>query len=121
VLIPDLAEPRGDCLKGVEHGGVEVCRTRAPVASDDNVQRLRVIERRFVRAFKEAEAVLRQAAARHPDSVVVLNNLAQTLSDQGHHDEALALSERAVALGGPYAAAARDTRELILQCMGRKN
>ena len=65
--------------------------------------------------LKEAEAVLRQAADRHPDSVVVLNNLAQTLSDQKRDDEALALIERAVALGGPFAAAARDTRELILR------
>jgi len=65
--------------------------------------------------LKKAEAVLRQAADRHPDSVVVLNNLAQTLSDQKRDDEALALIERAVAMGGPFSAAARDTRELILQ------
>ncbi|OGA53417.1 MAG: hypothetical protein A3F74_05765 [Betaproteobacteria bacterium RIFCSPLOWO2_12_FULL_62_58] len=65
--------------------------------------------------LKEAEAVLRQAADRHPDSVVVLNNLAQTLSDQKRDDEALALIERAVAMGGPFAAAARDTRHLILR------
>lgn len=71
--------------------------------------------------FKDAEAVLRQAADRHPDSVAVLNNLAQTLSDQKRDEEALALIERAVALGGPFAAAVRDTRELILQRMGRKN
>lgn len=71
--------------------------------------------------LKEAEAVLRQAAGRHPDSVAVLNNLAQTLSDQQRDDEALAVIERAVALGGPFAAAARETREGILQRMGRKN
>lgn len=74
-----------------------------------------------LKEFKQAETVLREAAARHPDSVVVLNNLAQTLSDQKRDEEALALIERAVALGGPYAAAARDTRELILQRIGRKN
>lgn len=69
----------------------------------------------------EAEAVLRRAADRHPDSVVVLNNLAQTLSDQERNEEALALIERAVGLGGPFAAAARDTRELILRRMGPNN
>ncbi len=52
--------------------------------------------------LKEAEAVLRQAAGRHPNSVVVLNNLAQTLSDQKRDEEALALIEQAVALGGAF-------------------
>lgn len=65
--------------------------------------------------LSEAEAVLRRAADRHPDSVVALNNLAQTLSDQKRDDEALAIVERAVALGGPFAAAALETRELILR------
>ena len=65
--------------------------------------------------LSEAETVLRRAALRHPDSVAVLNNLAQTLSDLGRHDEALALIERAVTLEGPYSAAARETRALILQ------
>lgn len=65
----------------------------------------------------EAATVLRRAADRHPDSVPVLNNLAQTLSDLDRHDEALAVIERAVALGGPFAAAARETYELILRRM----
>lgn len=65
--------------------------------------------------LSEAEAVLRRAADRHPDSVVALNNLAQTLSDQKRDDEALAIIERAVALGGSFAAAALETRELILR------
>ncbi len=60
-----------------------------------------------------AESTLRRAHQHEPDSVVVLNNLAQTLSDQGRHEEALAFAERAVAAGGPFAAAARDTRDLI--------
>jgi tetratricopeptide (TPR) repeat protein len=68
-----------------------------------------------------AEAVLRRAAERHPDSVVVLNNLAQTLSDQQRNEEALTLIERALALGGPFAAAVRDTRDLILRRLGRAN
>ena len=62
----------------------------------------------------QAEGVLRDAARREPGSVVVLNNLAQTLSDLGRNDEALALIERAVAAGGPFAPAARETRDLIL-------
>ena len=63
----------------------------------------------------EAETVLRQAARRAPDSVIVLNNLAQTLSDLGRHEEALPLIERASAAGGPFAGAVRQTRQTILQ------
>jgi hypothetical protein len=60
-----------------------------------------------------AEAVLREATARAPDSAVVLNNLAQTLSDQGRDEEALPLIERAAGLGGPFADAVRETRDKI--------
>jgi tetratricopeptide (TPR) repeat protein len=70
-------------------------------------------------ALKEAEDVLRRAAERHPDSVVVLNNLAQTLSDEGRDREALALIERAAGLESPFAAQVRETRELILWRMGK--
>jgi len=63
----------------------------------------------------QAEKVLRSAMARSPDSVIVLNNLAQTLSDLGRDAEALALIERAVAAGGPHAAAVRQTRDEILK------
>ncbi|MBI4290213.1 MAG: PA2778 family cysteine peptidase [Betaproteobacteria bacterium] len=71
-------------------------------------------------ALPEAEAVLRRADARHPDSVVVLNNLAQVLSDLGRNDEALALIERAMRpVDSPFAAVARETHALILQRMGR--
>jgi hypothetical protein len=69
--------------------------------------------------LKDAETVLRAALARQPDSVVVLNNLAQTLSDEGKNAEALALVERAVALGGPFASAVSETRELILKRIKR--
>ncbi len=69
--------------------------------------------------LREAEGVLRLAAERQPDSVIVLNNLAQTLSDQGRHAEALPLIERAVAAGGAFEAAARETRELILSRMAK--
>lgn len=67
--------------------------------------------------LRDAEAVLRRAADRHPDSAVALNNLAQTLSDQGRDAEALPLAERAVTLGGPFAEAARETRDAILSRM----
>lgn len=61
----------------------------------------------------EAEAVLRRVADRHPPSAVVLNNLAQTVSDLGRHAEALALIDQAAALPGPFVGAVGETRELI--------
>ncbi len=70
--------------------------------------------------LKEAEGVLRDAVRYDPDSVIVLNNLAQTLSDQGRDAEALPIIERAVAAGGPFAKAVQDTREGILEKMSRK-
>jgi tetratricopeptide (TPR) repeat protein len=68
----------------------------------------------------QAEGVLRDAARRNPDSVIVLNNLAQTLSDQGRDEEALPFIERAAASPGPFAAAVRETREAILSRMAAK-
>ena len=62
----------------------------------------------------QAEAVLREASKREPDSVIVLNNLAQTLSDQGRHEEALPFIERAAASGGQFAQAVQQTRQLVL-------
>ncbi|MNC93222.1 hypothetical protein D3C83_98040 [compost metagenome] len=49
--------------------------------------------------------------------MAALNNLAQTLSDLKRNEEALAVIERAVALGGPFAAGAQETRALILRRM----
>lgn len=69
--------------------------------------------------LKAAERALRDAEERDPKSVIVLNNLAQTLSDQGRDAEALPVIERAVALGGPFEGAARDTREAILKKLNR--
>jgi tetratricopeptide (TPR) repeat protein len=66
-------------------------------------------------AFAEAVAVLRSAQRRHPQSVIVINNLAQALSDQGRHAEALAQIEKAEDRQGPFAAEVRSTRQLILQ------
>jgi tetratricopeptide (TPR) repeat protein len=68
----------------------------------------------------EAAAVLREAARRDPESVVVLNNLAQTLSDLGRNEEALPIIERASAAGGPFAGAVQKTRETILKRLGRQ-
>lgn len=68
----------------------------------------------------EAEAVLREAARRDPESVVVLNNLAQTLSDLGRDEEALPIIERASAAGGPFAGAVQKTHETILERLRRQ-
>ena len=64
--------------------------------------------------------MLREAARRDPESVVVLNNLAQTLSDLGRHEEALGLIEKAMAADGPFAGAVQNTRQAILERLGRK-
>ena len=64
--------------------------------------------------LREAETVLREAHRRAPDSVVVLNNLAQTLSDQGRNEEALRFAEQAAAHGGPFGTAVQETRQTIL-------
>jgi len=65
-----------------------------------------------------AEAALRRALEHHPDSVVVLNNLAQTLSDAGRSEEALALIDRAGG-GRPHQQAVSETRALILERLQR--
>lgn len=66
-----------------------------------------------------AEVALRRAVESDPNSVIALNNLAQTLTDRGRHDEALTLVERAAAHGGPLAGAVRETREEILRRQAR--
>ena len=66
-------------------------------------------------ALMEAAAVLRKARQQHPQSVIVMNNLAQTLSDQGRHGEALTLIEQAADAQSPFAAEVRATRQQILQ------
>jgi hypothetical protein len=66
-------------------------------------------------SLAEAAAVLRAARQRHPQSVIILNNLAQTLSDQGHNREALALIQGADDPRSPFASELRATRQLIEQ------
>ena len=70
--------------------------------------------------LQAAESVLHLAAKRHPDSVVVMNNLAQTLSDQGRNAEAITLIERAMLSASPYAVEVQETRELILKRLADK-
>ena len=72
-------------------------------------------------ALDQAERVLRAAAKRAPDSVIVLNNLAQTLSDQGRHEEALPIIDKAAAAGGPFSEAVQQTRQAILKRMQRRD
>ena len=64
-------------------------------------------------ALDDAAGVLRTALQQHPQSVIVLNNLAQTLSDQGRNSEALALIQRAGDPQSPFAGEVRSTRQLI--------
>ena len=73
--------------------------------------------------LKQAEGVLRKAAVRDPGSEIVLNNLAQTLSDQNRDDEALPVIDKAAALHGPHADAVAQTRKAILGriALKRKN
>jgi hypothetical protein len=45
--------------------------------------------------------------------VILVNNLAQTLSDQGNNREALAVIDRAADPQSPFASEVRATRQLI--------
>ena len=67
--------------------------------------------------LRAAEASLRRAERLDPKSVIVLNNLAQTLSDEGRDADALPFIERAAALGGPFADAVEQTRAAIRERM----
>ena len=60
-----------------------------------------------------AEHSFRTGVELHPDSVMALNNLAQTLADGQRLDEALTIVRHAVSLGGPYAAIVRQTQQDI--------
>ena len=71
-------------------------------------------------SLTQATLVLRHALLRHPQSVIVINNLAQTLSDQGHQPEALAEINQAADPQSPFAAEVRATRQLILERMAQQ-
>ena len=62
-----------------------------------------------------AEAALRRTLDYHPDSPLLLNNLAHVLSDLGHDAEALDLIQRAARAPGPHAAAVDETRAVIMK------
>ena len=64
-----------------------------------------------------AESAFHQAALDHPDSVAALNNLAQTLADQGRYQEAAKTARLAVSLGGPLLPTAQQTLADIEQKM----
>ncbi len=65
--------------------------------------------------------VLRDTLKRHPQSVIVMNNLAQALSDQGRQAEALAQIDKAASdAQSPFAGEVKSTRQMILQRMGQK-
>jgi hypothetical protein len=64
-------------------------------------------------SLADAAGVLRTALQKNPQSVILLNNLAQTLSDQGNNREALALIDRAADGESPFASEVRATRQLI--------
>ncbi|MDH5526586.1 MAG: PA2778 family cysteine peptidase [Nitrospirota bacterium] len=63
--------------------------------------------------FPGAEASFRAAVTSHPDSGIALNNLAQTLADQGKLAEAERTAERAVSIGGELSTVFRQTLEEI--------
>lgn len=62
-----------------------------------------------------AIVILRDAQAKHPQSAIVTNNLAQALSDAGRHREALGLIDKVSDPRSPFAAEIKSTRALILQ------
>jgi Peptidase_C39 like family/Tetratricopeptide repeat len=62
-----------------------------------------------------AEAALRSALELQPGSVILLNNLAQTLSDAGRGAEALELIDRVAEEDSQYGGAINQTRALIRQ------
>jgi len=63
--------------------------------------------------MRRAEIAYRQATQDHPDSASAFNNLAQVLADQKQFAAALVYAKRAVDLGGPQQAVARDTLRQI--------
>ncbi|MDP3843157.1 MAG: PA2778 family cysteine peptidase [Oxalobacteraceae bacterium] len=67
-----------------------------------------------------AADAFRRAGRQHPDSAPAFNNLAVVLSELGQLDDARAAAETALALGGPWRAAALATLESIQAAKQRK-
>ncbi|HEY8047814.1 MAG TPA: PA2778 family cysteine peptidase [Ramlibacter sp.] len=70
--------------------------------------------------YAQSVEILRTAHAKHPDSTIVSNNLAQSLSDDGRNAEALALIDKISDPHNPFASDVRSTRQLILQRMAQQ-
>ncbi len=66
-----------------------------------------------LRDLETAEAAFRQATQDHPDAAAAFNNLAQMLAERGKLNEALAMAQRAVSLGGPLLSATQATLDEI--------
>jgi len=69
--------------------------------------------------YADAVAVLRTAQQRQPESIIITNNLAQALSDQGRNAEALAQIAKISDQRSPFASDVKATRQLILQRMSQ--
>lgn len=67
-----------------------------------------------------AVEAFRRAGQQHPDSAPAFNNLAVVLSELGQLDDARSAAETALALGGPWRAAALATLESIRAAEQRK-
>ncbi len=67
--------------------------------------------------LRGAESSFREAAQLHPQSAVAHNNLAYVLFKQGRKKEALAVAQKAVALGGPLQPEADKTLREIQSSM----
>lgn len=68
-----------------------------------------------------AADAFRRAGQQHPDSAPAFNNLAVVLSELGQLQEARTAAETALALGGPWRAAALATLQSIEAAERRKN
>lgn len=69
--------------------------------------------------FQIAERAFRRAALAHPRSAAAHNNLAQTLAELDRYEEALAVAQTAVSLGGPLEEVAARTLDSIAARLGR--
>jgi tetratricopeptide (TPR) repeat protein len=67
-----------------------------------------------------AIAILHDAQAKHPQSAIVTNNLAQALSDAGRNSEALAQIDRVSDPQSPFATEIKSTRALIMQRLAQQ-
>lgn len=67
--------------------------------------------------IKEAGGMLNQAAAIHPESGPILNNLAHVMLELGELEAAFEAAARAVKIAGPHAEACRKTLKRVREAM----